>query len=445
MSDALKATPDWARPAIDDRHPFGRGLGLVGFAIIAVFCGTFYVWASSAPIESAVIAQGVVSVDTNVRTVQHLEGGIVDEILVREGDSVETGQVLIRLQDTVPASARNELQAQYFEALATEARLAAEQAGQETITFPEELTAKFGDVAARGAMAGQESIFASRRELLAERQTILERTKGGLESEITGLEGQIASSERRLELLAEELAAVESLFEKQLANKPRVLQLQREKAELEGEIAEYHARIGTARQRIEEAELRLSELRTSMVADMAEQLRETRARAYELSQQLTAAEDVMGRTDIRSPVTGIVTGLNVHTVGGVIDAGQPLLDVVPISDKLVVRATIDPLDIDQVAQGLPAKVWLSALNRRSQLPIDGTVTTISADRLTDPQTGTEFYFARIELDRTEVEQSTVPIQQGMSAEVMISTGARTTWDYLSAPISRFLSRGMREG
>ncbi|KGJ05107.1 hypothetical protein IT41_06855 [Paracoccus halophilus] len=418
---------------------------LAGFGIVAVFLGTFYAWAATAPLQGAVVAPGIVSVDTNVRTVQHLEGGIIDQILVREGDKVETGQILIRLRNTVPASNLNEARAQYFEARATEARLLAEQREAPEIDFPEELTRKIGDQAAQDAMAGQQSIFESRRTLLADRLAIFGRSTAGLETEIEGLQGRIASSESRLALLDEEISDVRSLYERKLTDKPRLLQLQREQAELQGEIASYRAAIGTARQKIEENALRRSELRNARATEIVEQLRTSRARAYELDQRLAAASDVMGRTEIRSPVTGVVTGLQVHTVQGVIAAGQPLMDIVPVSDKLVVQATIDPLDIDQVSQGQDAQVWLSALNRRSQIPIGAIVQTVSADRLIDAQTGAAYYSARIELDRAEVEKGTVPMQPGMSAEVMIHTGARTTLDYLLSPITRFMSRAMREG
>lgn len=445
MSNAPAEIPNWARTEIDDARPFGRGLGLAGFAIIAVFCGSFYVWASSAPIEGAVIAPGVISVDSNVRTVQHLEGGIVDQILVREGERVETGQVLIRLENTMSASTRNEVQAQYFEARAAEARLMAEQSGLTEIEFPKDLTEKVGDQAVQTAIDGQRKILENRLSLLNDRQSILERTKGGLDSEISGLEGQIKSSEDRLSLINEEMTDVETLVGKNLINKSRLLELKRDKAELEGEIASSRAAIGTAQQRMQEAELRFAELKTTMTSTVSEDLQETRARAYELGQRLAAAQDVVGRTEIRSPVSGIVTGLDVHTVGGVIAAGQPLLDIVPISDKLVVQATIDPLDIDQVAPGMSAQVWLSALNHRSEAPLEAMVTNISADRMIDPQTGVAYYGARVELDRDEAAKGSVPLQPGMSAEVAIRTGGRTILDYLSAPISRFLSRGLREG
>lgn len=447
MSDETRmAGADAAADAeADCGPPFGRGLVLAGFAVIALFAGSFYVWAASAPIEGAVVAPGIISVDTSVRTVQHLEGGIVQDILVRDGDPVEAGQVLIRLQDTVPSSSLNEVRAQYFETLATEARLLAEQQHREAISFPDELVQKVGDQAVQSAMAGQRGIFDSRRTLMSDRLSIFERTTAGLRTEIEGLEGQIAASESRRRLLGEELADVQRLFDRNLTDKPRLLQLQRDSAQLEGEIASYRAAIGTAEQKIEETALRRSELQNATETEVVQQLRDSRARAYELSQRLAAATDVMGRTEIRSPVSGVVTGLQVHTVGGVIAAGQPLMDVVPISDKLVVQATIDPLDIDQVSAGQDAQVWLSALNRRSQSPIEGVVRTVSADRLVDPQTGAPYYLARVELDRAEIAKGGLPLQPGMSAEVMIHTGARTTLDYLLSPITQFMTRAMREG
>jgi membrane fusion protein, epimerase transport system len=424
--------------------PFGRGPILVGFSIIIFLCGSFAAWSLMAPLESAVVAPGVISVDSSVRTVQHLEGGIIEAILVREGDPVEAGQVLIRLQNTLSGSERNEILGQYFEARATEARLEAERDGEDSVTLPPDLREKVGDDALAAAIAGQISIFENRRALLEDRLTILHRTRAGLEIEIEGYEGQIRSSQRRRNLIEEELKDVLQLFEQQLTIKSRKLTLQRDQAELEGAISESRAAIGSARERIQQAELQMAELRASMATEVVEQLRETRARAYELHQRLTAAEDRMQRTEIRSPIAGVVVGLDVHTVGGVIAAGQSLLDVVPVSDKPVVQASINTLDIDQVEAGLPATVWLSAINRRTQSAIEGEVKTVSANRLIEPQTGRAYYLARIELDMEDVKHSTVPLQPGMSAEVMIRTGARTTWDYLTTPLSRSFSRAMRE-
>ena len=338
----------------------------------------------------------------------------------------------------------NEVQAQYFEARATAARLAAERDGLSSIDFPDELDARAADPAVRDAMAGQGSIFESRRTLLAERSNILRRTIAGLGEEILGLEQQIRAAERQLTLIGEELASAMKLLERGLIDRPRVLQLQREQAKLGGEIGEHRAEVASARQGIEESNLRLTELRAAATTEVVAELREVQARAYELSQQLAAARDVLTRTEIRSPIDGTVVGLKVHTIGGVIAEGESLLDIVPSDDELVVRASIDPLDIDQVEPGLPATVRLSALNRRTETVIEGELTTVSADRLTDPATGYAYYLARIELRRDSPELNSVTLQPGMSADVLIRTGARTPWDYLIAPIARNLNRSLRE-
>lgn len=430
---------------IAERHPFGRGLMAIGFAIILTFAGSFAAWSVMAPVSSAVVAPGIVSVDTNVRTVQHLEGGIIETIEVREGSEVAAGDVVLRLSSTIPAAVMTEVQARLFELQALEARLVAERDGHDEITFPRELRLKVGDRAAQDAIRGQAEVFESRRTLLADQLTVLDQTRVGIESEIAGYKGQIAAARRQLSLLNDEIETVETLVGRQLAQRSRLSGLQRDKAGLEGAISVSKAAIGTAQQRIEETELRMVELRTEREAAVIEELGASRARAYELRQRLAEAGDVLQRTEIRAPISGLVVNLAVSTIGGVVSPGQPLMDIVPTDDKLVVRATIDPLDIDQVSVGLPATVWLSALNRRSQNGIEGRVKTISADRIVDPRTGANYYLSRIELDPEDVEQSDIPLQPGMSAEIMIRTGSRTTWDYVSAPISRALSRSLREG
>ena len=435
-------TPEGSQQAFP--HPFGRSLMLLGSAIIATFFGSFAAWSVMAPVSSAVVSPGIVSVDTNVRSVQHLEGGIVEEIMVREGTAVSAGEPLVRLENTIPMASMVQLRARLFETTALEARLRAERDRLEAIDFPNELRLKVGDLAAQEAMQGQREIFENRRELLAERLTVLEQTRAGIESEIEGLNGQIASAKRQLSLVNEELETVGNLVDRQLTQRSRLLGLQRDQAELEGAVATSQAAIGTAKQKIEEVTLRMAELRTSNATDVVEALRDTRTVSLELRQKLAEARDVLRRTEIRTPISGVIVNLGVHTIGGVLAPGQQLMEVVPSDDQLVVQATIDPLDIDQVTVGLPATVWLSALNRRTQTGIEGRVKTISADRITDPRTGASYYLSRIELDPQDVERTDIPLQPGMSAEVMIQTGTRTSWEYISAPISRAISRSLRE-
>jgi HlyD family type I secretion membrane fusion protein len=334
----------------------------------------------------------------------------------------------------------NEVKAQYYETRAAQARLTAERDGLAEISLPEDLSSRMSDRAVYDAVMGQRSIFENRRTLLQQRLSILERTVSGLSIEISGLEGQITSSKRKLSLIDEELVAAQSLLEKGLTNKPRVLALQREKAEIEGAIGSYRASIGVARQRIEEALLRSAELRAASATEIVKSLEEATSNAYELSQKLAAAEDILHRTEIRSPIDGTVVGIKVHTLGGVVTAGQPLLDVVPRNERLVIQASIDALDIDQIRPGLPANIGLWAINRRSRTAIEGHLHTVSADRFVDPKTGFSYYQARVELSSDSPGLKAVTLQPGMSADVAIRTGTRTPWEYFVAPITRSINR-----
>jgi HlyD family type I secretion membrane fusion protein len=416
---------------------------ILGAAIIIAFSGLATGWSVLAPIESAVVAPGVIIADSRMKTIQHLEGGIIESISVREGDEVKAGDLLITLQNTMPASTLNEVKSQYVEALATVARLSAERDGTDSLKVPQELLTRSSDPNVRDAIAGQESVFRNRRSLLKQQLSILEGTIAGLQIEIQGLEAQIEASRTRLQLIGEELKDAITLLNQGLTNRPRVLALMRQKAEIEGAIASYSASIGVARQRTEDARLKSAELKANDSTEIVKSLDGVRTRAYELAQKLAAAEDIMHRTQIRSPTDGIVVTMKVNTISGVIAAGQPLIDIVPKNDKLVVQASIDALDIDQVQVGLPATVWLWATNRRNRAAIEGKLKIVSADRIVDPKTGSAFYAARIELEDVPTDGQ-IALQPGMGADVMIRTGARTPWDYIKAPIADFINWSLRE-
>lgn len=438
MPDPVPALP-FSGPAPREDAPFGAHTILAGAAIVVATLAALLAWSILAPIESAVVAPGVVAVETNTKTVQHLEGGIVEGILVREGEAVTRGQTLIRLSDTLPAATYNEVRSEYVEVRAALARLEAERDGRGEVAMPADLA---DDEAAQAAFAAQRTLFASRAALRAQKRNILQGTTEALGIEVEGLETQVAAERRRLALLREELEGASTLLAQGLTPRPRVLALQREEAEIEGAIGERVAAIGMARQRMQETLLRIAELDAAFAEEVDDAYGPTRARAYELAQKLAAAQDVMARTEIRSPIDGIVVGLQVHTVGAVVASGQALLDVVPTSDKLVVLASIDPLDIDAVVAGLPATIGLWAVNRRHRASLEGIVQTVSADRLVDQATGAGYYLARIELATDDF--GGVPIQPGMSADVMVRTGARTPWDYITAPLFRSLDRAFRE-
>lgn len=424
------------------RQPFGLWTAVAGFVIIVVFAGALGAWAAIVPLESAVVAQGTFKVRSSARTIQHLEGGIIDEIHVRDGDRVKAGDVLIRLRPTIPMAELNRTQAELHEAKAAEARLIAERDRKERISFPGELA---DDTYGRDAVNQQESIFASRKKLLDDRMAILGRTVQGLEHVIEGLEGQIAANKRQIALFDEQLIDTNQLLEKGLIQRPRVLELEREKAEREGDVSRFTSEIGAARQRIEEINLRMVESQASQMAEIVVELREVRAKAYELSQKISAARDVMSRTEVRAPVDGIVMRQRVHTIGGVAGATDPLMDIVPVDDELVVMATIDPRDVDQVKTGQDVAIWLSATHRRHDSPLRGKVLSISADQIEDSiGLKRSFYLAKIQLDPKSGASDIVSLQPGMSAEVMIRTGAHNAWSYIAAPIRRSMDRALRE-
>ncbi|MFP6742973.1 MAG: HlyD family type I secretion periplasmic adaptor subunit [Alphaproteobacteria bacterium] len=265
------------------------------------------------------------------------------------------------------------------------------------------------------------------------------------DEEIIGLEGQVAAEDVQLLLIAEETNAVLVLLEKGLERKPRLLALQRREAEIVGSRSGNMAQVARVKQNIGEARLRISELDTARINEVVEQLRAAQNELFDLAERIHAAEDILRRTAILAIQDGTVVNLQVHTPGGVIAPGAPLLDIVPSDDALIIEARVDPRDIDVVHWGLPARVRLTAFNQRSAVPMDGRVLSVSADAITDERTGQAYYLARIKLDKDPATLGTgISLYPGMQAEVMIVTGARTVLDYLLAPISRSIDRSLRE-
>jgi HlyD family type I secretion membrane fusion protein len=417
---------------------------LAGLCVLLGFFSVFSLWLFLAPLEGAVRAPGVVGVASHRKTVQHLEGGIVEAILVREGDRVARGQSLVRLSRVQPAAQLAQLEGQYLETMAVVARLRAEREGESELHFPEELTSRAHEPAVQAIMNGQRNILGSRRTLANDQRSVLEQKIAQAAEEIKGLEGQISAGNTRKELLREELAAVQILFDQQLTPRTRILSLKQGFAELEGDLAAYHAEIARIQQSIAEMRLQISKLRAADVAQVTEQLRAESAKLFELSQSIVKARDILRRTEIVSPIDGVVMNFQVHTLSGVVSAGQPILDVVPSQEDLVVEAYVDPKDIDEVHVGMPADIKLTSFSRRERIPIAGVVSTVSADRLTDSRTGKAYYRALIGLSPEVSDAEKALLVAGMGADVFIRTGARTALEYLLAPITHYLQQGMRE-
>lgn len=436
----------WDDPLGDDPevNPIGwRGVLAIGYGIIFLFFGVFGAWAALAPLESGAVAQGQVQVVGNQRMVQHLEGGIIKQILVREGDRVKAGQPLVILDATRAQTQYDRIHQQYLAALGREARLVAERKQLAAIVFPAELLQASGLPGVREIIEGEQRLFDGRRNSLASQLQLLDRRIAKGREEITALRAQQRSDRRQLVLINEEIVGVRELFEKGLERKPRLLALQRTEAELEGSIDNREALMARAAQGVSETEFQKAGLEESTTAEIETELRTVQVELEDLRQQLTAAKDALARTAITAPEAGRVYGLRFHTHGGVVAPGDPILNLVPDDEELIIRAHLDPNDIDSVHEGAHATVRLTSFNQRTFKPIDGTVLQISPD-VVQPEQGAPYYEARIRLDPEMVKRFEIDMVPGMPAMAIIATGEQTMLDYLIAPIARSLETALRE-
>jgi HlyD family secretion protein len=427
-----------------DSPPVGR-LILAGALIIALFFGALGAWAARAPLASAALAPGLVAVESNRKTVQHLEGGIISELLVRNEDRVRQGQVLLRL-DTVESRAEfDQLEGRRLALLAQRGRLIAERDALPDLALPPELAGREAEPQVAELIAGQRRILAARNEVAEGQAAILEQRIGQYEAEIVSLEAQAASGREQLQLISEELKGVAELFRKGLEKKARLLALQREAARLQGLQGDYAGRVTRARQGIAQTRMEMLAQRQERDAETVSELRQSEVELAELSERLRIAEARLTRTEIIAPQDGIVLNLRYFTAGGVVEPGAAILDIVPESERLVIDAQLDPVNIDEVHPGLTAQLRLTAFKQRITPVLPGRVTQVSADALSDERTGRRYYTARIEIDPEELERfGAAKLYPGMPVDVMIETGRRTALEYLLTPVSESFDRAFRE-
>ncbi len=415
-----------------------------GWAVIIVFIGGFLVWAANTRLDSAAIALGVVGVESSRKTIQHLEGGIIMDILVTEGSVIEAGQILVQFDDTYAWTHLDLSQGRYDAALALQARLMAEREGRKDIAFPDALLRQADDPNIHEMMTGQKDIFQARRAKIANEESILRERIEKHRREIVGLRAQMAAGMEHLRLLEDEIATVETMLKKGVASKSLLLAQKRQAADRAGEVGDYRARIARTEKSITEVQLQLTIPKTKNRNEVAEELQEVQGRLADLQEIIYAAEDVVWRTSVRAPQSGTVVDLQVHTTGGVVQPGERLLDIVPDQDRLIIDARVDPRDINTVYEGMPARVRLTAFSARTTPLLEGTVTSVSADRVTDPVTGQSYFTARV-VPAAETQVFDVStLKPGMQAEVFLVTAARTALDYLLEPITRSFARAGRE-
>lgn len=417
-----------------------------GLVLIAVFIGGFGSWAALAPLESAAIAMGEIIVEGNRRSVQHLEGGIIKEILVTDGSKVEAGQPLILLDETQALASAQLLTKRLHDNAALAARLDAERQEAAEIIFPDWLLAEAAaDPAAAAVVATQENIFRSRAETMRSQLSMLSRRSAQFNEEIIGLQAEVEAIDQELVHIRAELEDVRSLVGQGLSRRERLYSLQRQEASILGRRGRNIAAIARAKQSISENEIRGETLKIEARESAIRELREVQVQIADTNERLLAAKDVLKRTIIAASVGGVVVNLNVHTMGGVVSPGETLMEIVPEDEQLVIQARIDPIDIDVVRAGLVARVRLTALSARTTPELDAVVERVSADRTVDEKTGIVYYAARIRIEKEQLARlDGKELHPGMPVEVMIATGDTTLLNYMVQPITDLMRRGFTE-
>lgn len=422
-----------------------RGIVVAGITIILTFFVGLGSWAAIAPLQSAAIAPGVLNVESNRKTIQHLEGGIVAELLVSEGQEVLAGETLLRLDATQSGASVAQLRNRYLSLKLREARLISERDDAASINFPSIHNVAIDDPNYLELIEAERRVFEARLAAMSGEKGILEKRISQYKEEMSGLYGQISAETNQLALIAEEMADQQSLYTKKLVGKQRITTLKRERSEIVGERNRQQAEVARIKQNIGEQELKILELRTNRTNEVVAELSEVQTSIADIQERLVAATDVHTRTDIVAPLDGTIVDLKIHTKGGVVGAGEALMDIVPTKAQLIVHGRVNPIDIDAIHVGMTAEVVLTAFNRRTVAPLQGEVVSISADRLTDPRSGAAYYLARVKLPAESTQLSEdLSLSAGMQAEVMIITGEQTPLEYLFKPVARSFYRAMRE-
>jgi HlyD family type I secretion membrane fusion protein len=399
-------------------------------------------WSAAAPLSGAIVAPAQVKVELNRKTVQHQEGGIVREILVRDGQHVRAGEPLVVVGDVRSDAELSLLQDQWRAERIRLARASAEAALAPAFAAPDDLVA---EVQAAEHLARERALFGARRRTLDEQVASLQMQAREARAQAAALEAQIAATETSARLSAEELEINDKLAQQGFVQRTRLLALQRTEADYRARIGEYRSESAIARQRIGELEARIAQARNQYQQHAADELKEATLRLREIEERLRPSQDQVERQLVRSPVDGEVMALRVSAVGDVIGPREPILDVVPAREKLVVEARIRPEDIEYVRKDVPAEVRLSTLDARDAPPLPGKVVFVSADRVSRPETRESWFVATVEVDTDGLQsQPELRLQPGMPAELYVTTAPRTLVEYLVEPLGLFAGRAMRE-
>jgi HlyD family type I secretion membrane fusion protein len=430
-----------AHAETDELTRIARG----GVAVLVVGVLGLGAWLVLAPLSGAVIAPGFVKVDMNRKLVQHQEGGIVKQVLVRDGEQVRQGQILVVIDDVRLDATLDLLRTQHDGERAKAARLEAERAFLPQVAFPQELAARRSEPKVAELLQREAALFRARREALDSQVAVLRKQILHTVDEAQALAGQIAAEERALKSQKEELAVNQALLKQGFVQKTRLMSLERAVADYEARWEEHRAELAKTRQRASELELRVLAQRNSYVQSAADELKEASTRLFDLEERLRPSKDASDRQRIAAPIAGEVVGMRVFSPGSVVGPREVLMEIVPEDKTLVVEARIRPEDINHVRAGYPAEVRLTAYQTRTTPLVAGNVNYVSADRMVDPQSGAPYYVVNVDISAGAlVDAGNLRMQAGMPAEVYIRTDSRTAFDYMLAPVTSYLRRGMRE-
>jgi HlyD family type I secretion membrane fusion protein len=438
------SSPPVTQPILERPRPRTSGPVMLGLAALLAFGGGLTAFSVLVPLSEAAIAPGVIKAEGSRRTVAHLEGGIVREILVRDGDTVRAGQPLMRLDDVQAGATHDALRAQRWALLAQDSRIAAELAGVTEIAFPPALM-QATEARALEAINGQRVLFASRQASLRSQLQVLEQRILQHQSVGTSAEAQLVSQRRQLELLQREESDVRGLVRQGLERMPRLLALQRQLASTEGTIADLTAQKERARAQVAEAEAQIRQVLDQRVQEVSTEGREVRAKLNDAEEKLRAAEDVSSRRDILAPEDGTILNTRFFNPGAVVRPGEAVMELVPARDKLIAEVHVSPTDIDVVHPGLHAEVRLPAFKQRLVPFLNGEVTVVAGDVTSEERTMREYYRVRIAIDEGQLAQlENVELRAGMPVEAQIQIGERSFLRYMIQPILDSFHRAFRE-
>lgn len=428
---------------------------VMGLAVLGIWALCLALWAAIAPLDGAVLASGSFVATGQNKQIQHLEGGIIRKMMVREGEIVDEGAVLVELDDTQPKAKLRRLVLRYYRLLAMQARLEAQISAKGTLELPEPLQKRAADPEVKAIIERQQLELQARRTNQADKEEVLRREIASLQEAIGGYRSQTSAVEQRIALFKEELADKSDLLDRKLVRKTDVMALRRSEAALTGERGELMGRIADAKERMARAEQQITEQRSAAIENAVEELRRTETELDDIQEQMLAARDVLERVEIRSPARGVIVKVNYHTRGAVAAPGAVILELLPINDDLVIEGRISPRDIAQVHAGQGALVRLTALNQRLTPVVAGVVKYVSADALPhQPGPGAQqatshdhnSFVVRVQLDEKDVATKVGQFQPtpGMPADIYIKTGERTFLEYMLRPVMDSFSRAFRE-